>query len=54
MLKGLFRFWLLRKLFGGGGGGSKGGCGCIGLIVVLVLVYFLYQYFAGGTGSADF
>ncbi|PKV66841.1 hypothetical protein [Pontibacter ramchanderi] len=62
MLKGLFRFWLLSKLFGGrgsaGDGRGRGGCGgigCLGIIVLAVLAYFLFQYLGGdGSAATDF
>ncbi|MBD1398035.1 hypothetical protein H9Q13_12730 [Pontibacter sp. JH31] len=62
MLRGLFKFWILSKLFGGrsgaGGGKGRGGCGgigCLGLIVLAVLAYFLFQYLGGDGGTtADF
>ncbi|MCP2042585.1 hypothetical protein [Pontibacter sp. HSC-36F09] len=62
MLRGLFRFWLLSKLFGGRGGagcgrgrGGCGGIGCLGIIVLAILAYFLFQYLGGGAGTtADF
>ena len=60
MLKGLFRFWLLSKLFGGRGGGDGrrrsgcGGIGCLGLILLAVLLYFLFQYLNGGGTATDF
>ncbi|MHC2993254.1 hypothetical protein OB13_17325 [Pontibacter sp. HJ8] len=61
MLRGLFRFWMLSKLFGGrgsaGGRRGRGGCGgmgCIGLILLAVLAYFLFQYLSGGNTTADF
>ncbi|WP_299984591.1 hypothetical protein [uncultured Pontibacter sp.] len=56
MLRGLFKFWMLSKLFGGRGGGGRGrggcgGIGCIGIIVLAVLAYFLFQYLGGDTSS---
>ncbi|WP_076669101.1 hypothetical protein [Pontibacter indicus] len=58
MLRGLFRIWMLSKLFGGrggaGGGRGRGGCGgigCLGIIVLAILAYFLYQYLGGDAGS---
>ncbi|MDO6389301.1 hypothetical protein Q4E40_04120 [Pontibacter sp. BT731] len=62
MLRGLFRFWMLSKLFGGrggaGGGRGRGGCGgigCLGIIVLAILAYFLFQYLGGDAGTtADF
>ncbi|MBX0333459.1 hypothetical protein K3G39_09430 [Pontibacter sp. HSC-14F20] len=62
MLRGLFKFWMLSKLFGGrgdaGGGRGRGGCGgigCLGIIVLAVLAYFLFQYLGGGESiNTDF
>ncbi|MDX5419085.1 MAG: hypothetical protein LPK09_07700 [Hymenobacteraceae bacterium] len=62
MLRGLFKFWLLSKLFGGrgsaGGRRGRGGCGgigCLGLIVLAVLAYFLFQYLGDNGGvTTDF
>lgn len=57
MLRGLFKFWLLSRLFGGrggAGGGGRGGCGgigCLGIIVLAVLAYFLFQYLGGDGGT---
>ncbi|WP_299705324.1 hypothetical protein [uncultured Pontibacter sp.] len=58
MLRGLFKFWILSKLFGGrggaGGGRGRGGCGgigCLGIIVLAVLTYFLFQYLGGDGGT---
>ena len=58
MLKGLFRFWLLSRLFGGRGGGrGRGGCGgigCLGIIILAILAYFLFQYLNGGGTATGF
>ncbi len=47
MLRNLFKFFMLRRLLGGGGRrtGAGGGIGCLGFIAVLVIVYLIYQYF---------
>jgi hypothetical protein len=52
MLRGLFKFWLLSKLFGGRGRGGCGGIGCLGIIVLAVLAYFLFRYLGSSGGAA--
>ncbi|WP_157578481.1 hypothetical protein [Pontibacter roseus] len=61
MLRGLFKFWMLSKLFGSRGGdgrgrgrGGCGGIGCLGIILLAILAYFLFQYLGGGGTATDF
>lgn len=57
MLRGLFKLFLFRKLFGGAAGGRRGrggmGCGCIGigLVLVIIVLFFLLRGFFGGGGE---
>ncbi|MCC9137092.1 hypothetical protein ACFSKU_20535 [Pontibacter silvestris] len=53
MLRGLFKLYLFRKLFGGGGGGC-GGMGCITLIIILVVAFFLFRSCGGEVPATDF
>jgi hypothetical protein len=60
MIGGLFRMFLLSKLFGGSGrpnGRGKGGCagiGCMSLIVILVIAFFIFKGCDGGAPDTDF
>jgi hypothetical protein len=58
MFGGLFRLFLLSKLFGGGDGGPRrrgcGGLGCLGVVFVILIVLLIIWFFGGGGGYTDF